>query len=298
LGVLTLHARKGGLQRLRAVGLALLAALLQACAATGTPESRAAQAMVLAAAQGWQPRTLTGPEFDIVAFVPGRLTAARRLTVYIEGDGLSWVNRHTPSFAPTPADPLALRLAMADPSGQAVYLARPCQYTQGASFRNCHPRYWGSHRFAPQVIGAMDQALSQLQHASGATELVLVGYSGGAAVAALVAARRRDVVAWVSVAGTLDTDAWTRGQRLAPLTGSLNPSAVAAQLRSMPQWHFVGERDSVVPPSVLEGFLQAQAGPVPGPVQVQVVEGFDHQCCWVREWPRLSQAFSHPDTPP
>lgn len=285
---------------MRAAGLALLAVLLQACAATGTPELRTAEAMALATAYGWHARTLPGPDFDIVAFVPHGLGAARQLTVYIEGDGLAWVDRHTPSFAPTPADPLALRLAMADLSGQAVYLARPCQYTQGASFKNCHPRYWGSHRFAPQVIRAMDHALHQLQRDTGASELVLVGYSGGAAVAALLAAQRSDVVAWVSVAGTLDTDAWTRGQRVAPLSGSLNPMAVAAQLRSMPQWHFAGDRDEVVPPTVLQGFLQAQgdAESVQARVQVRILEGFDHHCCWVREWPRLSLTFSHPDTPP
>lgn len=237
---------------------------------------------------------LPGPVFDIQAFAPATLRATPELTVYIEGDGLAWLDRHTPSFAPTPVDPLGLRLAVADAGGAAVYLARPCQYTQGAAFKGCDHRYWGSHRFAPEVIGAMDLAVDQLKRAHGASRLVLVGYSGGAAVAALLAARRDDVAALVTVAGTLDTAVWTREQRLSPLLGSLNPRDVASQLARLPQWHFIGRQDRVMPESVLTSFIEAAAAQdrrgVPAP-KVHAVPDFDHHCCWVRDWPALSLGF-------
>lgn len=279
--------------------LALLS-LLQGCAAP-SPAERAAAAERLAAAHGWLSLQLAGGPFDLQAFVPavGGGPPPQRLTVYIEGDGLAWLDASTPSLAPTPGDPVALRLAMAHAGGPAAYLGRPCQYTQGAALRHCHPRYWTSHRFAPEVMDAMDRAVQQLQHRSGATELVLVGYSGGAAVAAHLAARRSDVAAWVTVAGTLDTDAWTRTLGLSPLHGSLNPVRVAAALSRIPQWHFTGSDDRVVPPRLLHGFLQAQArGGSRDAVAptVQRMDGFDHVCCWAREWPRLSRLFSQPDT--
>jgi hypothetical protein len=259
-----------------------------------SPQERGARVFELAAAHGWQPLVLQSADFVLQAFVPGRPIATPQLNVYIEGDGLAWLDRHTPSFAPTPADPVALGLAMADASASAVYLARPCQYTLGPDFRNCHPRYWTSHRFAPELVGAMDQALDQLKQAQGARRLVLIGYSGGAAMAALLAARRHDVVGLVTVAGVLDVQAWTRSLRLAALSGSLEPRDIAPRLSGLPQWHFIGSRDRTVPPTLLDGFLQAQrpltaaGSAVPS---VHMEKDFDHHCCWVQAWPELSRTF-------
>lgn len=250
--------------------------------------------MAWALEQGWHPTLLLGADFHVMAFVPSKLQTANRLTVYIEGDGLAWVDRHTPSFAPTPVNPVGLRLAMADAGAVSVYLARPCQYTQGPTFKGCHPRYWGSDRFSPEVIDAMDQGVEQLKNKYAAAELVLVGYSGGGAVATLVAARRRDVAALVTVAGTLDTDVWTQQQRLSPLEGSLNPKDVASRVAPIRQWHFIGENDTVMPGAVLTSFLSGAAENdrrgTPAPI-VQAMPDFDHTCCWARAWPELSRRF-------
>lgn len=284
------------MQLLRRLGAALLVAALFGC--TTSPNERGARIFELAAAHGWQPLVLQTSNFALQAFGPRHPGATAQLHVYIEGDGLAWLDRQTPSFAPTPADPVGLRLAMADAGAPAVYLARPCQYTLGTDFRNCHPRYWTSHRFAPEVVEAMDQALDQLQQGRGARRLVLVGYSGGAAIAAMLAARRPDVVGLVTVAGVLDVQAWSRSQQLSALSGSLDPRDIAPQLGGLTQWHFVGSNDRTVPPSLLEGFLRAQR-PL-DPLDARVVtatrvhkeKGFDHHCCWVKAWPELSRAFA------
>ena len=188
----------------------------------------------------------------------------------------------------------ALRLARADASGSAVNQARPGQSVQGPSFRHCHTRHWTSHRFAPELIDAMDQALDQLVTAFGSHELVLIGYSGGGAMAALLAARPNDVAALVSVAGVLDTTTWAAETRTDELTGSLNPAAFAQRLRDLPQWHFAGERDTVVPARVLDAFLAAQGhGRDPPPTTQRCdLPGFDHSCCWVQAWPGLSRAIT------
>ena len=84
-------------------------------------------------------------------------------------------------------------------------------------------RYWTTHRFAPEVIRASDLALDRLKTLFGAQRLVLVGYSGGAAVALLVAARRHDMGQIITVAGNLDHQAWTHYHHVQALSGSLNP---------------------------------------------------------------------------
>ena len=265
----------------------LLACLLAGCAGSSVHERRAAAARVALEA-GWQRLDLDAGVFVLAAFLPPALGRTETLTVYIEGDGMAWIDGSTPSFDPTPRDPLALRLAVRDPRGQAVYLARPCQYVEGEDRRGCETRYWTGHRFASEVIAASNEAISQLKARYAARKLELVGYSGGGAVAALVAARRGDVARLVTVAGNLDTTAWTAGHRLTPLRGSLNPADAWLSLAPIPQRHYVGAEDPVMPPRYAQSY--ARRFPADRQPEIVIVPGFDHRCCWVRSWPALTSA--------
>ena len=113
----------------------------------------------------------------------------------------------------------------------------------------CSPKYWTSDRFAPAVIEATDRALDEAKELYGAKSLVLIGYSGGGSVAVLTAARRRDVGGIITVAALLDHKTWSHAEGLAPLRGSLNPIDVADRVAEIPQAHFVGTDDDVVPPA-------------------------------------------------
>lgn len=257
---------------------------LAGCAMSSVDTRRAASEKVAQDA-GWERLDLDAGMFVLAAFVPPSLKQTDILTVYIEGDGLAWVDAHTPSFDPTPRDPLALKLAIRDPGAHAVYLGRPCQYVRGANRRNCRNRYWTSRRFAPEVIAAENQAIEALRRKYGARKLVLVGYSGGGAVAALVSARRDDVVRLITVAGNLDTAVWVAKQHLSPLTGSLNPADAWRELRRIPQLHFVGGRDKVMGPAFAEAY-RARFPPGQQP-DVVVIPSYNHHCCWVKDWPEL-----------
>ena len=59
------------------------------------------------------------------------------VVVYIEGDGLSWIDRFPPSSDPTPKNPLAFKLAKLDQNQNIIYfnfllshLVLPLQHTQ------------------------------------------------------------------------------------------------------------------------------------------------------------------------
>ena len=101
-------------------------------------------------------------------------------------------------------------------------------------------------------------------------------------MAALVAARRRDVACLASVAAPLDIAAWTESIGVSPLRTSLNPADQTARLASVPQAHFTGGSDDVVPPASIARYLKG----VPA-ARVVRVEKFDHDCCWVRDWVTL-----------
>jgi hypothetical protein len=206
------------------------------------------------------------------------------LTVYIEGDGRAWITRYSASSDPTPSDPLVMRLASLDPSPNVAYLARPGQYpSQGAS--DCDAKYWMSKRFAPEVIADMDSAVSCLRDMAGAGSVSLVGYSGGGAVAALIAARRGDVAGLRTIAGNLDSDAVSSWNKVSPLKGSLNPAGIAGRLKGLPQRHFVAYNDRIIPVSAAESFAD-NAGDEKH-ASITVVTGVTHYSGWETKWPGL-----------
>ncbi len=206
----------------------------------------------------------------------------RPLTVYIEGDGHAWVSRKRLSRNPTPRDSLVLDLAAMDPSDNVVYIARPCQYV----FPDLEPlydsSYWSEKRFSEIVISAMDQAIDKFKGNAGAEKINLIGYSGGAAVAVLIAARRQDVASLRTVAGNLNHEEVTRYHRTSPLKGSLNPIDVAPSLARLPQRHFVGEKDRVVPPFIARSFARRLGDN--RCIQITEVKGGTHKTGWRKYW--------------
>lgn len=261
-----------------------LAWLLSACSALPTPDERRAHADVLAASHDWRAEFLGAGQFELLAYLPQNIKRQGALTIYLEGDGFAWMDASTPSPDPTPRDPLALRLALQQPEGNAAYLGRPCQYVD-AQPGVCPERYWTEARFAPEVLAASNLAIDTLKARFGAQRLTLVGYSGGGAIAALVAARRDDVERLVTVAGNLDHRAWTSHHRVTPLHASLNPADETVRLQGLRQTHFVGAADRIVPVALATAF--AARFPAAQRPSVRVLADFDHQCCWARAWPAL-----------
>lgn len=269
---------------LRLSHLVFLAMLLAGCTTVPTSQDRLRHAESLAARREWTATRLTAGRFDLMAFVPVVSPRDGRLSIYIEGDGLSWLSASTPSNDPTPRNPVALRLALAQPTGSAAYLARPCQYVD-ARQSECPQRYWTNARFSPEVIDSTNLAIDRLKRRFGVHRLELIGYSGGGAVAMLVAARRNDVARVVTIAGNLDHRAWTTRHRLEPLSGSLNPADMAGQVAALPQIHYLGDKDNVIAPELARQLPQAIAGAQGA--NLRIIPGFDHACCWVQQWPRL-----------
>lgn len=203
------------------------------------------------------------------------------LTVYIEGDGFAWRTRSQPSMDPTPHKPIGLELASVDPAPNRLYLARPCQYTPMAANPRCAVDYWTNKRFAEEVVAAMDQAVSQYARQVPGQKINLVGYSGGGAIAVLIAARRYDIATLRTVAGNIDTDEVNRLHRVTPMPESLNPIDVASNISSVPQIHYYGSEDRVVPGEIAQRFAHAAGGQC---TQIRSVAGMSHDSDWARVW--------------
>ncbi|TQV84029.1 alpha/beta hydrolase [Exilibacterium tricleocarpae] len=198
------------------------------------------------------------------------------LHVYIEGDGIPWINHRHINDDPTPRYPLALHLMSLD-SGRAIYLGRPCYF--GTDDPHCETTYWTDGRYAEPVIDSMMSVLGDYCENH---RLVLIGYSGGGVIALLGARQLPCADLVVTVASNLDIEGWTAFHGYLPLRTSVNPAAVEPPA-GVRQLHLVGGRDQNVPLAATRRFFQHTA------TTPAIYPRYDHRCCWVEEWPRILQ---------
>ncbi len=210
-------------------------------------------------------------------------TAHAPVRVYIEGDGLAWITATQPSADPTPVHPIALSLAALDQSPNVVYLARPCQFSLLQSSQ-CTTDDWTGKRYSEQLVQKMDQELNLVMRAAPQQKIELVGYSGGAAMAVLLAARRIDIGSLRTVAGNLDDEAVNRFHHVSAMPESLNPIDFAQKITNIPQRHFYGGEDKIIPSFVAENFAQRQHGSC---ANITAVAEAGHQDGWEAQWADL-----------
>lgn len=230
--------------------------------------------------------------YELIEAPPFVLTSFSRidndsapLFVYLEGDGYAWRSRNEASPDPTPNNPIALEIAALDaaahPGANVLYLARPCQYTPWGKNPACRSEYWTSRRYAEEVVAATQAAITRAVQSGHTRGVHLLGYSGGAALAALVAARRDDVLSLQSVAGNLEPEALNRYHGVSRLNG-LDAAATAPKLASIPQIHWQGADDKVVPASIAKGW-QVLSG-TPNCIVFKQVSGVGHVTGWRNFW--------------
>lgn len=211
---------------------------------------------------------------------PGK---SARLHVYIEGDGVPFPNRFQIAQDPSPANPLMLKLMDLDNS-QRLYLGRPCYFSRTLpemSDEQCNPKLWTSARYSDAVVNSMVAALRDHISTHPAQGVSLIGHSGGGTLAMLMAAKMNEVDQVVTLAGNLDTQAWTRLHNYSPLKASTNPADLPARALPTKQLHFAGDKDENIPPTLSQNVLVRLGQPL------HILKNADHNCCWLAHWSEI-----------
>jgi len=171
--------------------------------------------------------------------------------VYIEGDGYAFNSRGKPTNAPTPRSTLVRELAFEDKSANVIYVARPCQYVKSPI---CSKRHWTTARFAPEIINAEYEVIKNIV---GNSPVILIGFSGGAQISGLISTAKNglNVKKIITIAGNLDHYAWTQHHNLPPLNESMNLENYKQQYEKIPQIHYIGSKDKVIPPFLVKDFI-------------------------------------------
>ena len=199
--------------------------------------------------------------------------------MYIEGDGSPYIDRYFVAADPTPSTPVALELMSKDPA-PTLYLGRPC-YFGLARTGACGPVYWTVKRFSPEVVWSLAEVLRREISRANATSVTLIGHSGGATLALLLADRVPRVDQVVTVAGNLDVGSWAQLHHFAPLVGSLDPVIEGFHDPHIQLYHYAGAEDQNVPATLIAASAQRIGG------SVVVIPGFNHTCCWANVWPNI-----------
>jgi pimeloyl-ACP methyl ester carboxylesterase len=187
------------------------------------------------------------------------------------------------SSNPTPKNPVGLKLAIQDKGHFVVYLARPCQYLSTEELKNCNVKYWTSQRLAKETVNSLNEVIDQLLAERAPTEIGLIGYSGGGAMVALLAEKRTDIDWFITLAGNLDHQTWTQWHHITPLAGSLNAIDIVNKIASIPQQHWWGTKDRIIPRAVIQSYVN-KAG---HPEWLKQIKGYNHHCCWEENWPNM-----------
>ena len=190
--------------------------------------------------------------------------------VYIEGDGASFDAYGRPTKDPTPRGKMIRELAFGDYSSNVVYLARPCQFVMSDI---CSVRHWTTARFSFEVIDSMYEAIKEIAKNR---EVVLIGFSGGAQVSGLISVLKRDlrVKKVITVAGNLDHLAWTQYHNIPSLSESLNLNDYKNEYFKIPQKHYVGDLDNVIPSGLVFDFVKDKN------IDVEIVKKASHSEGW------------------
>ena len=233
-----------------------------------------------------QRTTLVAGDFELVHLGPSLPEPTDELVVYLGSDGRPWVDNR-PAADPTGRRSLALELMLRDPR-PAVYLGRPC-YHGRANAPLCDARLWTAGRYSDTVVDAMVTGLRALIAQHRPRRLSLVGYSGGGTLSVLAASRlpADTEITVITVAANLDPPAWTAFHDLLPLSDSLDPVDTVPSPTRFRQIHLVGTADARVPVQTIRRYRDRHPD-----ARVVEVEGFDHVCCWVRDWPEILERAS------
>ncbi len=225
---------------------------------------------------------LSSTQLPITAWIPKAGSKSDTLRLYIEGDGRAWVKRNKISPDPTPTNRLVHALILKDKKNDVAYIGRPCQFNKNSY---CTPLLWTFARYDEQSIQAINEILDQIKMEKHYKKIELVGFSGGATIALLLASRRNDISSVRTVAGNLDPEYTNKLHQVSKMPTALNPSLESSKLQFIPQWHFIGTRDNIIKPSILSHYRSHFKNQTC--INSTLVNGASHNSGWIDKWPKL-----------
>lgn len=232
----------------------ILWAFLFLCSCSINPEWRVNHALNMLNAQNYNSGVIQSSPYPLFIAIPNKsesIVHSDTIHIVIEGDGYAWENRYTISENPTPKNPVGLKIALE--TGNAIYLAKPCQYIFPS---NCTPEYWTNRRYSSEIIASYQSAMDQLKTRYKNKTFDISAFSGGAYIALILSAERNDIKNVTTYAGLLNPQAWTTFHNISPILVKYKPSEIITKSKKTNFTHYCGEKDKIIPCSLQYDFEQ------------------------------------------
>ncbi len=233
----------------------------------------------IAAINNFKQQTYQTENFKI--FTLQKLTHRKEsLRIYIEGDGHAFSASGWPSTDPTPTSYFLINLITKDDFPNVIYIARPCQYFLENS---CEEKFWTNARFSEEIVKALDAVLQEFSD----QKIQLIGYSGGGAVAQLLALRNKNIISIRTIAGNLDHAKFSEIHHVKTLDESLqiNNANDLEILQNIPQIHFVGGSDKIIPPLIAQNYYEKLSKK--DCTRIVEIKNATHNKGWQERWKML-----------
>ena len=259
---------------IRTLFLSIIVTVFSSCSSKNIDlETRIEKAFYYADKNNLKDEIISTKNFEIFSLL-NKNESCKKLNVYIEGDGLAFLNKTTISPNPTPVNSILLKNLNLDNSSCKVYLARPCQYYMASS---CNSSFWTNKRFSKEVIESYLEVFDYLKKRYKNDSFNIIAHSGGASVAIILSSFRVDIDNLITLAGNFDIEKWVELKNLNPLEGSLNPKDFAYKLENLKQYHFIANKDEVLPKEVFFSYLNSFKSRKN--IQYKIIDA-NHNCCY------------------
>jgi hypothetical protein len=211
----------------------------------------------LGEAQGLRPKIYQTQNFKI--YTLQRINDLnKKVRIYFEGDGNSYIQKHITSPNPTPTSYFLINLLAQDHSTNLVYIARPCQFLEDdLCFEGSEPeKYWTNDRFSKEVLDSINEVLEDFA----GFEIEMVGYSGGATIMKHSAfeqqKKHKNILNLRSIAGNLDNQKFSEIHGFASEPETIDEKELFGILKNIPQIHFTAKNDEIVPPIIAQTYVK------------------------------------------
>lgn len=199
--------------------------------------------------------------------------------VYLEGDGRAFIEKNIPSTNPTPHNFLMLNLASQDKYPNILYIARPCQFVEDD--KSCTEKYWTYERFSNDIIFSINDVLDNFPN----QKLELIGYSGGGGIAIYLTTIRNNIDSIRTIAGNIHHQAFNNYHKVPQFINSPNLKTAIFSAQNIPQIHFIGSDDEIVPKTIAQEYQKNQQNTAC--TKLMVVPNATHTDGWEESWLNL-----------
>jgi pimeloyl-ACP methyl ester carboxylesterase len=126
------------------------------------------------------------------------------------------------------------------------------------------------------------EVLDAIKEQNNNNKFNLIAYSGGGTIALMLGANREDIQSIRTIGGNLDHNELSKITKTSPLTNSIAAKEFIFKTEKIPQIHYYGEKDKVIPEKIFLDYKNSFSNQ--NCITVKKIELLNHYDGWDSFW--------------